>query len=80
MVLPATSSARVVRWLTFLVDVREAWMVQAAASYTPYDLSSSGMVMGKDSAVKSGGGVAKLTGAKVIIFGGIVKSFISEVQ
>lgn len=45
MVLPATSSARVVRWLTFLVDVREAWMVQAAASYTPYDLSSSGMVM-----------------------------------
>ncbi|XP_077544690.1 uncharacterized protein LOC144157821 [Haemaphysalis longicornis] len=45
MVLPVISSAGVVHWLTFLVNVGEAWMVQAAASYTLYDLSRFGIII-----------------------------------
>lgn len=45
MVLPVSSSAGVVHCLTFLVDVSKTWMVQAAASYTLYDLSSFGTII-----------------------------------
>lgn len=45
MVLPVSLSAGMVHWLTFLVDVSEAWMVQAAVSCTLYGLSSFGMII-----------------------------------